>query len=133
MKEIKVLMVCLGNKNIVVDSCGTGGWHIEDMPDKRSIDTALKFGIDISDQRARKLRSIDFEDFDWIFAMDIHNYNDLKTLAKEEEYHKIHLILDSLATKGQSVPDPYYGGVDGFTKVYHLLNEAIDAWMEKLV
>ena len=110
---MNVLMVCLGNicrsplaegilkhklkqRNIqaLVDSAGTGGYHIGSLPDERSIEIAKKYGIDITDQRARKLRSLDFEEFDLIFAMDTYNFQDLRKLAREEELEKIKLILN---------------------------------------
>lgn len=143
-------MVCLGNicrsplaegilrhklslMNILatVDSAGTGGYHIGNLPDKRSIAIAKDNGIDITDQRARKVRSIDFEEFDLIFAMDTYNYQDLMKQAKEEEYHKIKLILNEIyPNKNQSVPDPYYGGEDGFQNVYNMLDMACDKIIE---
>lgn len=139
-----VLMVCLGNicrsplaegilkhklkqRNIqaFVDSAGTGGYHIGALPDERSIEIAKKYGIDITDQRARKVRSVDFEEFDLIFAMDTYNYQDLRKQAKEEEFNKIKMILnESQPNKNMSVPDPYYGGNDGFENVYQMLDLA---------
>jgi len=147
---MKILMVCLGNicrsplaegilkdklikHNIhaEVDSAGTGGYHVGSLPDQRSIEIAHRYGIDITDQRARKLRSVDFEEFDLIFAMDIYNYQDLRKMAKEEELDKIKLILnESYPNQNMSVPDPYYGGEDGFEKVYQLLNNACDKIIE---
>lgn len=143
---MKILMVCLGNicrsplaegvlkhklreKNIdaFVDSAGTGGYHIGALPDKRSVEIAAKYGIDITDQRARKVRSIDFEEFDLLFAMDIYNYQDLKSMAKPEEFSKIKLILNEThPNSNQSVPDPYYGGKEGFDNVFQLLDKTCD-------
>lgn len=143
---MKVLMVCLGNicrsplaegilkhkldqRNIeaFVDSAGTGGYHIGSLPDQRSIDIAEKYGINISDQRARKIRSVDFEEFDLIFAMDTYNYQDLRAMAKEAELGKIKMILnESNQGKNMSVPDPYYGGQDGFENVFQMLDLACE-------
>lgn len=143
---MKVLMVCLGNicrsplaegilkhkldqRNIeaFVDSAGTGGYHIGSLPDQRSIDIAEKYGINISDQRARKIRSVDFEEFDLIFAMDTYNYQDLRAMAKEAELGKIKMILnESNQRKNMSVPDPYYGGQDGFENVFQMLDLACE-------
>ena len=147
---MNVLMVCLGNicrsplaegilkhklkqRNIqaLVDSAGTGGYHIGSLPDERSIEIAKKYGIDITDQRARKLRSLDFEEFDLIFAMDTYNFQDLRKLAREEELEKIKLILnESHPSENISVPDPYYGGKDGFENVYQMLDLACDRIIE---
>ena len=110
------------NLDWTVDSAGTGGYHIDAIPDKRSIQVAKDYGIDITDQRARKVRSVDFEEFDLIFAMDVYNYQDLKKQARDEEQDKIKMILDET----RSVPDPYYGGDDGFKNVFLMLDEACD-------
>jgi protein-tyrosine phosphatase len=147
---MKVLMVCLGNIcrsplaegilkqklkqkgiDVEVDSAGTGGYHIGALPDTRSIEIANKYGIDITDQRARKVRSVDFEEFDLIFAMDTYNYQDLCKSAKENEFDKIKMILnESHPKKNMSVPDPYYGGKDGFENVYQMLELACDKIVE---
>ncbi len=147
---MRILMVCLGNicrsplaegilkhklkaKNIeaFVDSAGTGGYHIDALPDERSIAIAQKYNIDITDQRARKLRSIDFNDFDLIFAMDTYNYQDLKKMTKDGEDVKVKMILNETHPgKNMSVPDPYYGGKDGFENVYQMLDMACDKIIE---
>ena len=147
---MRILMVCLGNicrsplaegilkhklkaKNIeaFVDSAGTGGYHIDALPDERSIAIAKKYDIDITDQRARKLRSVDFTDFDLIFAMDTYNYQDLKKMTKDDEEVKVKMILnESHPGKNMSVPDPYYGGKDGFENVYQMLDLACDKILE---
>jgi len=147
---MKILMVCLGNicrsplaEGILkhklelnnfhsfVDSAGTGGYHIGAQPDTRSIEIAKKYGIDLTDQRARKVRSIDFEEFDLIFAMDTYNFQDLQKMAKKEELIKIKMILnESNPGKNQSVPDPYYGGEDGFENVYQMLDLACEKIIE---
>jgi len=110
------------NLDWTVDSAGTSGYHIDAIPDKRSIQVAKDYGIDITDQRARKVRSVDFEEFDLIFAMDVYNYQHLKKQARDEEQDKIKMILDET----RSVPDPYYGGDDGFKNVFLMLDEACD-------
>jgi protein-tyrosine phosphatase len=148
---MKVLMVCLGNicrsplaEGILkeklqqrglswqVDSAGTGGWHIGALPDQRSIQVARKYGIDITDQRARKIRGIDFEEFDLIFAMDESNYKDLMRHAVgEEERQKIKMILDeTVHLQGKSVPDPYWDN-NGFEQVFSMLSEACDRIVER--
>lgn len=147
---MKILMVCLGNicrsplaegilKDLVkksglnwqVDSAGTGGWHTGELPDKRSIAVAKKHGIDITDQRARKIRSSDFEEFDLIFAMDTSNYNDLNRLALEDEKDKIKLIMEvSKPGSRTSVPDPYWND-NGFEQVFNMLEESCNKIIEQ--
>jgi protein-tyrosine phosphatase len=148
---MKLLFVCLGNicrsplaegimKHKIaelgldweVDSAGTGGWHAGDLPDSRSIQVAKKHGIDLTYQRARKLRSIDYEAFDKIYVMDSMNYQDVKRLAKEDEYHKIELIMNEVEPhRNINVPDPYYGEGDGFVNVFKMLDSACDAIIKK--
>jgi len=139
----QILMVCLGNicrsplaegilqskidpYKILVDSAGTAAYHVGELPDKRSIATAKKYGIDLTQQRARKFSIKDFDIFDIIYAMDQSNYQDLLSLARnQQDKDKLHLILnESYPNEQREVPDPYYGGVDGFEQVYQLLDEA---------
>ncbi|PQB04012.1 low molecular weight protein-tyrosine-phosphatase [Aureitalea marina] len=143
--KIKVLMVCLGNicrsplaegilrskidsSQVLVDSAGTGGWHAGELPDSRSVAVARKNGLDITDQRARKFRVEDLDLFDRIYVMDNSNYRDVLQLAKtEQQRQKVQLILN-LVFPGENVdvPDPYYGGNQGFDQVYAMLDEACD-------
>lgn len=143
---MKILMVCLGNicrsplaegilqkkvkekgLNWLVDSAGTGGWHSGQAPDSRSVAVAKKYGIDIGMQRARKVRSCDFEEYDLLFAMDLSNYKDLYRLTISDlERAKINLIMEEVyPNEKRSVPDPYYDD-DGFEKVYAMLDKACD-------
>ena len=148
-------MVCLGNicrsplaqgileskinqyqlKDIIVDSAGTGNWHSDSPPDIRSINIAKKNGIDISHQKARQFNTEDFNTFDKILVMDTSNYRNLLRLASsQEDSEKIKLILDySFPNKKASVPDPYYGGSNGFENVYHLLDQACEEIIQKLI
>lgn len=145
-------MVCLGNicrsplaegilasklpkDKFKIDSAGTGSWHIGKQPDQRSIATAQKNGLDISDQRARQFRSADFEKFDYIFVMDNSNYNDVIAMARtEEQKAKVDLILNTLFPgENVDVPDPYYGSQFGFDSVYQMLDEACDNLAQKLI
>lgn len=146
----KILMVCLGNicrsplaegilrsklpNNFIVDSAGTGGWHAGEQPDKRSILTAKKRGIDITHQRARKFQKNDFENFDYIYVMDNQNFKDVSSLAENENHKaKVQLILEEIFPGERvDVPDPYYGGQDGFEKVYDMLDEACEIIAKKL-
>lgn len=143
-------MVCLGNicrsplaegilrsklpNTFIIDSAGTGGWHAGEQPDKRSILTAKNKGIDISHQRARKFQTSDFDNFDFIYVMDNQNYSDVIDLAKNEsQKNKVQLILDEIFPGERvDVPDPYYGGQDGFESVYEMLNQACDSIALKL-
>lgn len=147
----KVLMVCLGNicrsplaegilqakvKDIpvFVDSAGTAGYHIGNPPDPRSIAVARKNSIDIGNQRCRQFRVEDFDDFDRIFAMDYSNYDDILSLAPDPEAReKVALLLDVLESQVREVPDPYYGGADGFDHVFDLIDRACDRICQKLL
>ncbi|MCF6222222.1 MAG: low molecular weight phosphotyrosine protein phosphatase [Flavobacteriaceae bacterium] len=148
---IKILMVCLGNicrsplaegilkskvdaNKFYIDSAGTGGWHIGELPDGRSISVARTHGIDLTDQRCRKFSILDFDDFDIIYVMDKSNYRDVISLARlEKDKKKVRLILDELnALESNEVPDPYYGGDMGFENVFQMLNKTCDIIASKL-
>jgi len=142
---MKILMVCLGNIcrsplaegillskgkhiKIEVDSAGTAAYHIGKQPDIRSIEIANKYAIDLNQQRARQFSRADFDEFDIIYAMDTNNYAHLVSLASSEtERNKIRMILNEINPNAyQSVPDPYYGGENGFQDVYNMLDKACD-------
>ena len=142
---MKILMVCLGNicrsplaegilthktksSNIEVDSAGTAGYHVGQLPDSRSIEIAKKYNIDLSKQRARQFSRADFDRFDIIYAMDTNNYTHLISLASNnDERNRIKLILNEINPDlWESVPDPYYGGENGFQIVYDMLDKACD-------
>jgi protein-tyrosine phosphatase len=139
----KVLMVCLGNicrsplaegilqsklpkKDYIIDSAGTANYHIGAAPDKRSVLIAKKFGIDISQQKCRQITKSDFEYFDYIYVMDTSNYKNVIAIAPDEKSkQKVKVILKELhTTDGFEVPDPYYGEMEDFEHVFHLLDEA---------
>ena len=149
--KTRVLMVCLGNicrsplaegilktkvdpEKVFVDSAGTGDWHVDSEPDKRSIAIASKNGLDISQQRGRQFSKKDFQDFDHIFVMDNSNFKDVIAIAEtDEERQKVHLILDEIfPSENVDVPDPYHGGDQGFENVYMMLDEATDELKRKL-
>lgn len=136
-------MVCLGNicrsplaegllaskvdsENIEVDSAGTADYHIDHSPDKRSIAVANEHKLDISQQKGRQFVPEDFDRFDYIYVMDNSNYEDVIKLARnEKDKRKVNLILNKIFPKENvDVPDPYYGGDDGFKNVYDMLDEA---------
>lgn len=136
-------MVCLGNicrsplaegilksksTSIIIDSAGIAGYHIGKPPDIRSIEIANKFNIDLTNQRARQFSNNDFNDFDKIYAMDNDNYSKIISLAKNQaEINKVDLILnETYPEEFRSVPDPYYGGEQGFEDIFHLLDKACD-------
>lgn len=150
---MKVLMVCLGNicrspmadgllrkkvkdneLNVTVDSAGTANYHVGKKPDERMIATARKFGVNLEELRARQFSSTDFDEFDLIYAMDKSNYRNIVSLARNEnDKKKVQLILNELYP-GQDleVPDPYYGGEQGFVDVYKMLDDATDLILNKL-
>ena len=149
--KTRVLMVCLGNicrsplaegilkskvdpEKVFVDSAGTGDWHVDSEPDRRSIAIASKNGLDISQQRGRQFSKKDFQDFDHIFVMDNSNFKDVIAMAEtDEERQKVHLILEEIfPSENVDVPDPYHGGDQGFENVYMMLDEATDELKRKL-
>ena len=148
---MKILMVCLGNicrsplaegilahktkhLNLEVDSAGTAGYHIGNFPDSRSIEIADKYNIDLSNQRARQFSRADFDAFDIIYAMDTNNYAHLISLASNKaERNKVRMILNEINPNAcDSVPDPYYGGGNGFQNVYDMLEKACDKIVQNI-
>ncbi|NHO87469.1 low molecular weight phosphotyrosine protein phosphatase [Pseudoteredinibacter isoporae] len=148
---MKVLFVCLGNicrsptadgvfqkkvkdaglaDQIIIDSAGTGGWHIGNPADPRASQHAAKRGYDMSQLRARKVADSDFEAFDYVLAMDADNLHDLQALCPDAYQDRVQLMLDYLPEDFPKpmteVPDPYYGGEDGFELVLDLIEAASD-------
>ncbi|TVZ55194.1 protein tyrosine phosphatase [Lutibacter sp. Hel_I_33_5] len=141
----RILMVCLGNicrsplahgileskvnpEKITVDSAGTAAYHVGKLPDERSIEVARKYNINITNQRARKFTVNDFDAFDIIYTMDESNYYNILTLSRgEADTCKVKMILNEVyPDQNNSVPDPYYGGKEGFENVYRMLEEACE-------
>lgn len=141
----KILMVCLGNicrsplaegilksklpkDKFVIDSAGTASYHIGSPPDRRAMNIAEKNGLDISSLRGRQFSIDDFERFDYIYVMDESNYNNVMALARnEEDRNKVRFILnETYPDQNYDVPDPYYGGTEGFENVFKMLDEACD-------
>lgn len=154
MPSTSILFVCLGNicrsplaegvfgdvvragglsHRFRVDSAGIGAWHVGSAPDPRSIAVAARHGVDISGQAARKIAPADFEAFDVILGMDRSNVDDLKQLAGPRHGGKIGLYMEAALGARRDVPDPYFGGPDGFDDVYRMIREASGALAEKLV
>lgn len=119
---------------IAVDSCGTSNYHLGETPDPRSIENALQNGVDISNLRARQFVPEDFDNFDRIFVMDHSNYTDVVAQAKSEvQIKKVEMILNKIEPgKNQPVPDPYFGGPDGFQHVFELLDKACDKILDDI-
>ena len=153
----KILFVCLGNicrspaaegvfrqkikerdleKLFVVDSAGTGGWHVGNLADPRMRETALSRGIELT-SRSRKIEESDLYEFDHILVMDNDNLNAVNSLIQDHKNpvnSKIKLILSySKNSLLEEVPDPYYGGQNGFDKVIDLLDDAMDGLINSLI
>jgi protein-tyrosine phosphatase len=154
MKPINVLFVCLGNicrsplaealfnhqvqqrgwsKYFYADSCGTSNYHIGDPPDRRTLANARKNGIEIN-HRGRQLAREDLDRFDYILAMDRDNYADIARLGHDKSLNdKLFLMryFDAHAP-GTDVPDPYYGGEEGFQQVFEILNRSVAGFLDYL-
>lgn len=148
MKKVKVLFVCLGNicrsplgaailkkkvkdkgmeSWVEVDSCGTSNYHIGDNADPRTIASARRHGVPI-EHCARQLTAKDLESFDFIFAMDKSNYQNILRLSNGKDWsHKVKMMreFDPL-TKGGEVPDPYHGGEKDFQEVFDILDRSTE-------
>ena len=113
---------------------GTAAYHCGNQPDYRSIKVAKNNNIDISHQTARQFKASDFDRFDYIYVMDDSNFRDVTALAPTPEHaNKVVKILDELFPgEGLDVPDPYYGGQQGFENVYKMLDQATDVIAKKL-
>ncbi|TNJ43209.1 low molecular weight phosphotyrosine protein phosphatase [Tamlana fucoidanivorans] len=129
-----ILKSKLPNNLFTVDSAGTAAYHIGSMPDKRSIAVAKKHGIDITNLRGRQFEASDFDRFDYIYVMDASNYQNVLKLSRHEgDTQKVNMILNTVyPNKNYDVPDPYYGGSQGFDNVYNMLSEACDQIVTKL-
>ena len=114
-----------------IDSAGTHAYHVGEPPDPRSMRAAAKRGIDISRQQARAVKPDDFECFDYILAMDPDNLAMLEDMRPLGSRAELKLLLQYCAdTDSNTVPDPYYGGGDGFENVLNLLDSACRAFIE---
>ena len=150
---MRLLMVCLGNicrsplaegaaraqlgrrglDWVEVDSAGTGGWHAGEPPDPRSIAVAAGFGVDIRGQRARRLRSADFEHFDWLLCADRSVLRDVRTMAPPAAAAQAALLLEWAGLgEGAEVPDPYTGGPEDFSRVWAMVDAAAAGIVHRL-
>ncbi|HLO77774.1 MAG TPA: low molecular weight protein-tyrosine-phosphatase [Magnetospirillum sp.] len=140
---IKVLFVCTGNicrsptaegvfralvaaeglsDRIATDSAGTHGYHVGEAPDRRSAAAALRRGVDLSDLRARKVKTGDFDEFDLVLAMDGSHDEILRQMCPPARAARVRLFLDFAPQLNiRDVPDPYYGGGDGFERVLDMV------------
>jgi len=152
---IKVLFVCLGNicrsplaeailiqkvrerglsSRIVVDSCGTSDFHIGELPDERTLACAAKHQLSIK-HRGRQILRSDFKGFDYLIAMDTSNLENVQKLAGKYKLAPKNLFLMSNFKNGldfNNVPDPYYGGEEGFEQVFDILDSSIDQLLSTL-
>ncbi|MFL7905854.1 low molecular weight protein-tyrosine-phosphatase [Azospirillum argentinense] len=151
---LSVLFVCTGNicrsptaeglfrthlrwaglgDHVYVDSAGTHGYHVGELPDPRSIKVARQRGVDISCLRARQVMPADFERFDIILALDHGHLGELKRLAPAEKRDRVQLFLDfTTDLKGQDVPDPYYGDEEQFTQALDVIDVGIQALLKEV-
>ena len=143
---INILFVCMGNicrspsaegffasalegssykEQISIDSAGTHGYHVGHSPDPRAIATAKDFEVDIGHLRARRVSVSDFDDYDLIIAMDRSNYEDLKAIQPKDSKASLRMMMAfHPQAQPEDVPDPYYGGMDGFKYMCELLDAA---------
>jgi len=154
MEKIKVLFVCMGNicrsptaegvfakllkerdleASFTIDSAGTHAYHIGEAPDLRAQKAALDRGVELTHLRARKVIMGDFEDFDFLLAMDDDNFAALSNACPDQYKNKIKYFLDYAPQLGtRIVPDPYYGGKYGFERVLDLIEEASAGFLNAL-
>jgi len=149
--KIRVLMVCLGNicrsptaeamlrkkaheagldERVEVDSAGTADYHVDSPPDRRAVAHGERRGLRMQHLRGRQVERADFERFDWILAMDEDNLANLKRIRPAGSRAKVALLLSFAPQAGaREVPDPYYGGADGFEHVLDLVEAAADGFI----
>ena len=153
-RPTSVLFVCLGNicrsplaegvflhlvaesgssDDVVVDSAGTGAWHVGERPDPRSLEVAERHGIELPGH-ARRVTEEDFGRFDRIIAMDRSNLSDLESLRPADSDAVLELLRDHDPDPGDGeVPDPYYGGDDGFDRVYHMVRRSCEVLLDDVL
>ncbi len=154
-RKASVLFVCMGNicrsptaegvfrhvvkqhnmqDIIAIDSAGTHAYHVGEPPDRRAQATAKTRGLDLSGQRARKVERVDFDRFDYVIAMDRSNYDDLKGLKGDKQKAQLHLFMDFARDwENSEVPDPYYGGSNGFEQVFDMVQSASEGLLDHIV
>ena len=119
---------------VEIDSAGTHDYHVGEPPDERSIAAARRRGIDLSALRARTVRLSDFDSFDLILAMDEQNLHELRRRAPATRHDRIRLMMEFAPLSSvRAVPDPYYGGAQGFEQVLDLLEEASEGLLREML
>ena len=154
-EPVRLLVVCLGNicrspmaegvlrarieasplnGRVLVDSAGTGDWHVGRPPDDRAIVTAARHGVDIANLRARQFRRVDAGQFDWLLCADHENLSDVRARIAPADHARSALLLEwSGMGEGLDVPDPYFGEMDGFEHSWQLLQQAADGVVARLL
>jgi protein-tyrosine phosphatase len=144
-ERVSVLFVCLGNicrsplaegvfrdlvveasleDRIRIDSAGTGAYHVGEAPDARAVGVALEHGVQLTGL-ARQVTANDLQEFDWVVAMDASNKRHLEALSVVDAKRRIRLLRDfDPEAPGTDVPDPYYGGAEGFEEVFRMVDRA---------
>ena len=118
---------------IAVDSAGTHAYHVGEPPDSRAQLTAQRRGVDLSDLRARRVEVADFDEFDYVLAMDRQNLEVLVSMCPAEHVAKVRLFMDFAGDWHESeVPDPYYGGPAGFERVFDMVESAARGLVEEI-
>jgi protein-tyrosine phosphatase len=152
---MRILFVCMGNicrspsaegvfrsfiaarapqLSIELDSAGTHDYHVGEPPDERAIAAARRRGIDLTALRARTVRASDFDEYDLILAMDEQNLRELRRRAPASRHDRIHLLMEFVPQASmRAVPDPYYGGPQGFEQVLDLLEEAAEGLLQEML
>ncbi|MBU1691772.1 MAG: low molecular weight phosphotyrosine protein phosphatase [Gammaproteobacteria bacterium] len=155
MEKIKILFVCMGNicrsptaegvfrhqvskavqpDTIIIDSAGTHAYHVGSSPDRRAQQAALRRGYDLSGLRGRQVDARDFYEFDYILAMDEDNLANLIKICPPPERHKLKLFMEfSRGFSQRDVPDPYYGGIQGFENVLNMVEDAGLGLLEEIL
>lgn len=155
-RKVRIYFVCLGNicrsplaegifRHLVkdadltdafeIDSAGTGSWHVGERPDRRMQETAHKNGVSLAGQRARQFQAKDLSYYDHIFAMDKNNLHDVLYLDQQDQFgHKVRLFREFDPEPGDyQVPDPYYGGRQGFDNVYAIVERTARMLLHRLI
>lgn len=154
MQKVSVLFVCMGNicrsptaqgiferlvrdarleDRILIDSAGTHAYHVGNPPDERATEAAFRRGVDLTVQRARRIEVADFGRFDYVLAMDRSNLEDLSAICPEPHLAKLRLFLEFAERRDVlEVPDPYYGGAQGFERVLDLVEEGAQGLLQEI-